>query len=152
MPRINHTGGAMRTRKLWIPLAFGLLSLPMPAVPQQQLPKNMTGIWNATSIGRGGRPVGSGGTWSVVVEKQHPDGSIEGRMTWLGWRFCEMNDQPMTGKFDGNELTLRAKFQDKMPNAGCGAPTIVMNKVAGDKFEGGIPKSSTQYRLTLGAP
>jgi hypothetical protein len=142
----------MRTCIASIGLAFGLALLPIFPAAQEPLPKAMAGTWTGTFIGKGGNPLSAGGTWTVVVEKQNPDGSIEGKVSWSGGRFCAMDNEPMTGRFDGSELTMKATFRNMMPNAGCTATTFVLKKGAGGKFEGGIPGASAQYRLTLAAP
>jgi len=132
-------------------LMVGLFGIAASLTAQEQLPKAMSGSWTGTFIGKGGNPVDSGGTWSVVVDKQDPDGSIEGKMTFSG-RFCAMDNAPMTGKFDGSELTMKAAFKDQMPNAGCREGNFMLRKVAGNKFEGTILSTSAKYRLTLGPP
>ena len=92
-----------------------------------------------------------GGTWSVVIDKQNPDGTIEGKATWAGARYCTMENEPFTGRFDGTELTIVAQFRDKLPNGGCVKANLVLKRTgAGNEFEGEIPGSRDKYRLTLG--
>lgn len=130
-------------------LMVALFGIATSLVAQEQLPKAMSGNWTGTFIGKGGNPVDAGGTWSVVVDKQNADGSIEGKMTFSG-RFCAMDNAPMTGKYDGNELTMKATFKDQMPNGGCREAGFILKKIAGNRFEGTIPSTSAKYRLTLG--
>lgn len=69
-------------------------------------------------------------------------------MTWEG-RICAMDAEPFSGKFDGTQLTIVAQFRDKMPNAQCPKSSFVLKKSSGNQFEGTIPGSRFNYRLTL---
>ena len=114
---------------------------------QDKLPAKMSGKWSGTTPGKG---TPFGGAWSVVIDKQGPDGSIEGKVTWEG-RICAMDNEPITGKLDGSQLTIVAQFRDKMPNAGCQKANLVLKKKGtGNDFEGTIPGSQFNYQLTLG--
>ena len=118
---------------------------------QDKLPQAMSGKW--TGVARQGQAGQTtfGGTWSVVIDKQNPDGTIEGKATWAGARACTMDNEPFTGRFDGTQLTIVAPFRDKIPNARCGKARLVLKKTgAGNDFEGDIPASQDKYRLTLG--
>jgi len=114
------------------------------AAAQDGLPAKMAGTWNGITPGKG---TPFGGDWSVVVEKQE-GGGVEGKVNWVG-RFCAIENEPFTGKFDGTTLTLAVEFRDRMPNAGCGKATLVLKKGSGNEFEGTIPGSRFNYRLTL---
>lgn len=130
---------------------LALLGASTIAIAQEQLPKAMAGTWDTTNQAApaaSGRIVPSGGTWSVVIDKQNPDGSIAGKMTWSGSRLCEANNDPITGRYDGTELTIRGTLRDKFANAGCGRVRFVLKK-SGAGFEGGIPGAASPYRLTL---
>ena len=117
---------------------------------QDKLPQAMSGTWSGVSrAGQVGQAT-FGGTWSVVIDKQNPDGTIAGKATWEGARACALDNDPITGTFDGTQLTIVAPFRDKIPNAGCGKARLVLKRVgAGNQFEGTIPASKDQYRLTL---
>ncbi|HTO47652.1 MAG TPA: hypothetical protein VML91_08420 [Burkholderiales bacterium] len=140
---------------LWLQPAIvcGLLAGVAPDLAaQDKLPQAMSGKWNGISRqGQAGQTT-FGGTWSVVIDKQNPDGTIEGKATWVGARYCTMENEPFTGKFDGTRLTIVAQFRNKIPNGGCDLKAnMVLKKTAGAKeFEGTIPNSRDQYRLTLG--
>jgi hypothetical protein len=129
------------TRWLRPVMLLVLLAVAGPYAPfaaaQDKLPAKLAGKWSGTTPGKG---TPFGGTWSVVIDKQNPDGTIEGKATWGGGQFCLMDNEPVTGKFDGNELTLVAQWRDKIPNANCGKATMVLKK-KGNDFEGGIPGS-----------
>jgi hypothetical protein len=118
-----------------------------PSVPlaQDKLPAKMSGTYNGTTPGRG---TPFGGNWSVVIDKQEADGSVTGRATWEG-RQCVMDGEPFTGRLEGTELTIIAQFRDKMPNAQCPKARLVLKKGSGNDFEGTIPGSPLNYRLTL---
>lgn len=131
----------------WIRFAvvLALLAGGLPhAAAQDQLPAKMAGKWNGTTPGKG---TPFGGDWSVVIEKQE-GGAVEGKVTWVG-RFCAIENEPFTGKFDGTTLTLAVEFRDRMPNAGCGKASLVLKKGSGSEFEGTIPGSRFNYQLTL---
>ena len=118
---------------------------------QDKLPTAMSGSWSGVSRAGQAGQTAFGGTWSVVIDKQNPDGTIAGKATWGGGRICTMDNEPFTGRFDGTQLTIVAQFHDKIPNAGCGKARLVLNKAGDGKgFEGTIPASKDQYRLTLG--
>jgi hypothetical protein len=134
------------TRK-W--LIAGTVCIATSVVAQEQLPKNLEGNWNGYANAKSSRPNPIGGALSVVIEKQNPDGTIEGKMTYSGAQFCELKDDPMTGKFDGTVLTLQVTFRNKMPNAGCGPSRFVMNKDADGTFAGEIPNSPSRIRAKL---
>jgi hypothetical protein len=128
---------------------LGLFGVSTIAMAQEQLPKAMTGTWDTTNqAAASGRIVTSGGTWSVVIDKQNPDGSLVGKMTFSGSRLCEADNDPITGRYDGTELTIRGTLRDKFPNAGCGRVRFVLKK-SGAGFEGGIPGAASPYRVTL---
>jgi hypothetical protein len=127
-------------------IVLALLAGVAPDVAaQDKLPAKMSGTWNGTTPGKG---TPFGGAWSVVIDKQSPDGSIEGKATWDG-RFCAMESEPITGMFDGTQLTIVAQFRDKIPNSQCGKVNLVLKK-KGASFEGTIPGSRFNYQLTLG--
>jgi hypothetical protein len=115
------------------------------ATAQDKLPVKMSGKWNGTFPGKG---TPFGGNWSIVIDRQNPDGTIEGKATWGGGQYCFMDNEPLSGKFDGTQLTLVAQWRDKVANAQCGKATMVLKK-KGDGFEGGIPGSRFNYQLTL---
>ena len=128
-------------------LVLALLAGGAPDVAaQDKLPAKMSGKWNGTAPGKG---TPFGGNWSVAIDKEDQDGSIEGKATWEG-RICAMDDEPITGKFDGNQLTIVAQFRDKIPNAQCGKVNLVLKKKGASDFEGTIPGSRFNYQLTLG--
>jgi hypothetical protein len=135
-------------RSLLSVVALALLAGAAPDLAaQDKLPAKMTGKWNGTAPGKG---TPFGGAWSVVIDKQEPDGSVEGKATWEG-RVCGMDDEPFTGKLDGSELTLVVQFRDKFPNARCPKSKVVLKrKGTGNEFEGTIPGSQFNYQLTLG--
>ena len=137
--------------QVWLRIAIllGVIAVIAPdAAAQDKLPAAMAGTWNGTAPSRG---TPFGGAWSVLIEKQDPDGSIEGKATWGGGQFCAMENEPITGKFDGTQLTIAAQFRDKVPNAKCGKANMVLKKKgAGNAFEGEIPGSQFRYVLTLG--
>jgi hypothetical protein len=123
-----------------------LLAVAAPhAAAQDKLPAKMSGKWNGTFPGKG---TPFGGSWSVVIDRQNPDGTIEGKATWGGGQYCVMDNEPFTGKFDGAELTIVAQWRDKIPNAQCGKANMVLKK-KGDDFDGAIPGSRFRYLLTL---
>ena len=128
-----------------------VLAVIAPGVAaQERLPQAMSGKWSGVSRPGQAGQTPFGGTWSIVIDKQNPDGTIAGKATWAGARACTMDNEPFTGKFDGTELTIIAQFRDKFPNAGCGKSRLVLKKTEGGKgFEGTIPASRDQYRLTL---
>ena len=84
---------------------------------------------------------------SVTIDKQNPDGSIEGKMTASG-QFCAMNDEPMTGRFDGTVLTLQASYRPLAPQASCGRATFVLKR-SGSGFEGEVPGSRLRLKVSL---
>ena len=128
---------------------LGLLGTSMVVVAQQDLPNAMAGTWHTTNAeAASGRYNPYGGTWSVVIDKQNPDGSIAGKMTWSGSRLCDANNEPITGRYEGTQLTIRATLRDKFANAGCGRVTFVLKK-NGTDFEGEIPGSSSGTKVTL---
>ena len=129
-------------------IVLALLAVAAPyAAAQDKLPAKMVGNWSGiTRIKTQDQPIS--GNWSVVIDKQNPDGTVEAKATWSGFRSCEMNDEPMSGKFDGNELRLEGMFRDKYPNAKCGKAVFVLRK-SGPGFEGEIPASRQQIKLTL---
>lgn len=133
-------------------IVLALLAGVAPDLPaQEKLPQAMAGKWSGVSRqGQAGQST-FGGTWSVVIDKQNPDGTIAGKATWLGSRSCTMDNEPFTGNFDGTQLTIVAPFRDKIPNARCGKARLVLKRTgAGNDFEGDIPGSQDKYRLTLG--
>jgi hypothetical protein len=118
---------------------------------QGKLPEKMTGTWASNAPTQGGARGAVGGTWSVLIAEQKPDGSIAGKATWEGGRLCAMNDEPMTGRFDGTELRMAVTFQNKFPNAGCSKANLVLRKAGeGNTFEGELRGSG--IRMTLGSP
>ena len=128
---------------------LSLLGASAIVVAQQTLPATMTGTWYATNVqASSGRYNPTGGTWSVVIDKQNPDGSIAGKMTWSGSRLCDASNEPITGRYEGTQLTIRATLRDKFANAGCGRVTFVLKK-NGTDFEGEIPGSSSGTKVTL---
>jgi hypothetical protein len=84
---------------------------------------------------------------SVVIDKQNPDGSIAGRITASG-QFCAMQDEPMTGRFDGNVLTMDATYRALVPQASCGKARFVLKR-SGAGFEGEIPGSPLRTKVSL---
>jgi len=134
-------------------IVLALLAGIAPDLPaQEKLPQAMSGNWSGIfRPNQTGQSTG-GGTWSVVIDKQNPDGTIEGKATWAGARYCTMDNEPFTGKFDGTQLTIVAQFRNKIPNGGCDVKaTMVLKKTgSGKEFEGTIPSSRDQYRLMLG--
>ena len=86
---------------------------------------------------------------TVTIEKQGPDGSVEGKFIYLENKNCEATEDPITGQFDGQILTLQVMFRDKFPNAGCGRSRFVLKKNADGSFDGEIPGSSTEVKLRL---
>jgi hypothetical protein len=131
----------------WLQPAIVLVILAGAApdlAAQDKLPAKMSGKWNGTTPGKG---TPFGGDWSVVIEKQE-GGAVEGKVNWVG-RFCAIENEPFTGKFDGTTLTLAVEFRDRTPNAGCGKATLVLKKGSGNEFEGTIPGSRFNYQLTL---
>jgi hypothetical protein len=139
----------MRALRWLQPLAvLALLAGALPDVAaQDKVPAKMSGKWSGTTPAKG---TPFGGSWSIVVDKQGPDGSVEGKVTWEG-RTCGMDDEPFTGSFDGTQLTIVAQFRDKFPNANCPKSRLVLQKKGTSDFEGTIPGSQMNYRLTLGA-
>jgi len=130
---------------------LGLLGTSMVVVAQQDLPNAMAGTWHTTNAeAASGRYNPYGGTWSVVIDKQNPDGSIAGKMTWVGGRTCEASNDPITGRYDGIQLTIRGTLRNKFPNAGCGRVRFVLKKT-GSGFEGEIPGSAPRFIVTLKA-
>jgi hypothetical protein len=126
----------------------GLLTIATGLLAQEQLPKKLEGIWNG--VGHlGSRKGHIGGSLAVVIEKQNPDGSVEGKITHSGGRSCEMNDEPMIGRFDGNVLTMQATFRNRYPNAGCESVTWVLKKGKDNTFEGEIPGNINQMKAKL---
>jgi hypothetical protein len=125
-----------------------LLAIAGPyAAAQDKLPAKMSGKWNGTFPGKG---TPFGGTWSVAIDSQEPDGSVAGKVSWAGAPHCIMDNEPFTGKFDGTQLTIVTQFRDKGPNAQCGkAHMVLKKKAAGNEFEGGMPASRYNYKLTL---
>ena len=120
---------------------------------QDKLPQAMSGEWSGVfRPNQVGQSTG-GGTWSVVIDKQNADGTIEGKATWAGARYCTMDNEHFTGRFDGTPLTIVAQFRNKIPNGGCDLKaTMVLKKTgSGKEFEGTIPNSRDRYRLTLRA-
>ena len=120
----------IRLGRSWVVAAA--VSVAASVVAQEQLPKNLEGDWRITST-HGGQ---DSGRLYASIEKQNPDGTIEGKMTYSGNRFCEFDDGPMTGKIEGNVLTLRVMLRNKFANAGCGETIFVMNKGSGGEFNG----------------
>jgi hypothetical protein len=117
------------------------------AAAQDKLPTKLSGKWNGTLPGKG---TPFGGNWSVVIDSQEPDGSITGKVNWMGAPYCTMDNEPFTGKFDGTQLTIVTQFRDKVANAQCGkAHMILKKKAAGYEFEGGMPASRNKYTMTL---
>jgi hypothetical protein len=120
-----------------------LLGLATTAVAQSELPKAMKGSWSGVSE----RNTPFNGTMSVTIDKQNPDGSIEGKMTTSG-QLCAMKDEPMTGRFDGTVLTLQAEYRPLVPQASCGKATFVLKR-SGSGFEGEIPGSRLRLKVSL---
>lgn len=129
---------------MWFIIAIFAVSTGLLA--QEQLPKKLDGVWSG--IGSGSQHNSFGGPMSVMIEKQNPDGSIEGKMSFRGVN-CEMNDDPIIGKFDGQILTLQITFRDRFPRAGCGRATFILKKGADGKFEGEIPGNINQIKARL---
>jgi hypothetical protein len=120
-------------------LVLTLLAGAVPEIAaQDKLPAKMSGKWNGVT--QRGTPFG--GNWSVVIDSQNPDGSIEGKATWGGGQLCAMNSEPFTGKFDGTQLTIVAQFRDMSPNAGCQKASLVLKK-SGNDFEAPFPARSS---------
>jgi len=115
---------------------------------QDKLPAAMAGHWSGIARVPPGQDQPISGNWSVAIDKQNPDGSIEAKATWSGFRNCEMNNEPLSGRFDGTELRLEGIFRDKFPNAGCGKANFVLKK-SGAGFEGEIPGSRLRIKVTL---
>ena len=124
----------------------GILSVSTCSLAQEPLPKTLEGGWRAVF---GSKRVQVNGPMTVTIEKQGPDGSIVGRFTYLDNRNCEATEDPITGKFDGQTLTLQVMFRDKIPNAGCGRSRFVLTKNPDGSFEGEIPGSSTEVKVKL---
>ena len=136
----------MRFSRMCVTLA--MLAAPTVLFAQDQLPKKLEGSWDGVATGRGaGAHVG--GPMSVTIEKQNPDGSVEGKLTFSG-RFCAANDTPMTGRLEGEVLTLQVSLQSMMPNAGCSQSTkFVLHRGTDGAFVGEIPGSSQQIKVKL---
>lgn len=126
----------------------GLLGVSTLVVAQQPLPKVMTGTWDVDLPPATRMTVLASGSWSIVIERQNPDGSIEGKMTWAGGRHCEAVDEPITGSFDGNELRIEGMLRDKYRNAGCRKAIFVLKRNAfGNAFAGELVNSPMKVRL-----
>lgn len=113
----------------WIRFAF-VLALLVGGLPhaaaQDGLPAKMAGTWNGITPGKG---TPFGGDWSVVVEKQE-GGGVEGKVNWVG-RFCAIENEPFTGKFDGTTLTLAVQLPaDAQAVLTCGAASPVGVRIA----------------------
>jgi hypothetical protein len=126
---------------------FAISTISTILLAQEQLPKMLDGTWNG--VGMGSNRNRFSGSMSVTIEKQNPDGSIEGKWTILGHKQCEAIDETIAGQFDGQVLTLQGPWRDKFPNAGCGPPKFVLKKSADGRFEGGIPGHNNQIKASL---
>lgn len=126
-------------------LSAVLLGLATSGVAQTELPKSMKGSWSGVGE-RGIVPIN--GTLSMVVDKQNADGSIEGRMSASGTQ-CGMKDEPVTGRLDGDVLTLHATWRPLVPQASCAKTTFVLKRT-GSGFEGEIPGSRFKIKAALG--
>jgi hypothetical protein len=135
-------------RLAWTWVVGAVACIAVNAAAQEQLPKKLEGTWTG-SFSRGPITSNIGGELSVVIEKQSPDGAIEGKMTFSGNQYCELQDDPITGKFDGAVLTLYFTFRNKIQNGGCGKSRFVMNRDSDGTFAGEIPNHPSHIRAKL---
>jgi len=133
-----------RFAEMWFIIAVSAVSTGLLA--QEPLPKSLAGEWRGNKTDS--RHNAIGGPMSVTIEKQNPDGSIEGKMTFQT-KSCEVNDDPVTGKFDGQVLTLQFAFRERFPNAHCGRPQLILKKGADGRFEGEIPGGAVGIKASL---
>jgi hypothetical protein len=129
---------------MWFIIAASAVSTGLLA--QERLPKTLAGEWRGINIASRHNEIG--GPMSVTIEKQNPDGSIEGKITFQT-KACEVSDDPVTGKFDGQVLTLQIAFRERFPSAHCGRPQLILKKGADGRFEGEIPGSAIQLKASL---
>ena len=134
------------TRFAGIGFIIAILTVSTALHAQEQLPKTLDGTWSGRF---GPRHLPFSGPMSVTIEKQNSDGSIEGKMTFLGGRNCEANDTPINGQFDGQTLSLQVTFRNKFQNAGCGSTTFIIKKGADGHFDGGIPGNVDEFKVSL---
>jgi hypothetical protein len=124
-------------------LSLLLAAVAHIAIAQTGLPKSMSGTWSGLSE----RNIPLNGTMSVVIDQQNPDGTITGRITTSG-QMCAMKDEAMTGRFDGNVLTMVATYRPLVPQASCGRARFVLQR-SGAGFEGEIPGSPLRTKVSL---
>lgn len=123
----------MRTRYWLAVLMSVLIFMPVAQVAADDaLPKSLSGRWIGTTVKR--TPYDF--AWSLQIAKQNPDGSFEGTINYDG-RQCTARNAPMTGTFDGAELTIKTELE---PKTQCGPTTFRLKKAGGKHLFEGKPR------------
>ena len=113
-------------------LAVVSTAIPTAVYAADSLPPSMSGRW----FGSGQTGQQRNFEVAIVIEKQSPDGSVEGKLTRWG-NGCGAKDEPFKGTFDGAVLKFksmsRANVNSRLPNGVCGEDEYVLKLNADGK-------------------
>lgn len=105
------------------------------ALAADPLPAKLSGTWFGLGQGGGTRNF----EVSLVVEKQEPDGTVEGKLTRWGFG-CGAKDEPFKGTFDGTTLSFRsmsrANVNASRRDGTCDEDEYVLKRGADGSFDG----------------
>ncbi len=86
--------------------------------------------------------IGTSITGSLSIEKVLPDGTVLGKVTFLGPR-CGANNADFTGRIDGDKLAIPMPFE---PGMQCKGIVYEFTKKEGGCFEGKYNTTTNQGR------
>jgi hypothetical protein len=132
------------TRTLGVAIVLGCASVAQAADP---LPGALNGNWMGTGTGGGQNNY----EVKLVIDKQSPDGAVEGRITRWG-RGCGAQNEPFKGTYDGTTFKFtspaRANVNTRVMGGDCKEDEWILKRASdGKSFEGtmgdvGVPKWS----------